>query len=144
MRRTSQLPLLTRLKQGEDRSYQDSFRQMQELVDSMIRERRQGIGSGQRDLLDLMLDASDPVTGRQLDDANIRDQTLTFLIAGHETTSGLLSFALYSLLRNPYVLAQAYAEVDRLLPGDTVPKALGPGAGCERRRPVRPGAWPSH
>ena len=46
---------------------------------------------------------------------------LTFLIAGHETTSGTLSFALYQLLRHPHVLAQAYAEVDRLLPGDTVP-----------------------
>ncbi|MEU5547649.1 cytochrome P450 [Streptomyces sioyaensis] len=121
MGRTQQLPLITKLKRGEDRSYQDSIRQMQKLVDSVIKERRQGIGTGERDLLSLMLDAADPVTGRQLDDANIRDQTLTFLIAGHETTSGLLSFALYSLLRHPHVLAQAYAEVDRLLPGDTVP-----------------------
>ncbi|MFH8682128.1 bifunctional cytochrome P450/NADPH--P450 reductase [Streptomyces lydicus] len=121
MGRMTQLPLVTRLKRREDRSYRDSIRQMQELVDNVIRERRQGIGTGERDLLGLMLDASDPVTGKQLDDENIRDQTLTFLIAGHETTSGLLSFALYSLLRNPHVLARAYAEVDRLLPGDTVP-----------------------
>ena len=32
---------------------------------------------------------------------NIRAQCITFLVAGHETTSGLLSFALYYLLKNP-------------------------------------------
>ncbi|MFI6920551.1 cytochrome P450 [Nonomuraea spiralis] len=68
-----------------------------------------------------MLEAADPRTGERLSDENIRNQVLTFLIAGHETTSGLLSFALYNLLRNPHALAQAYAEVDRLLPGDTAP-----------------------
>ena len=47
---------------------------------------------------------------------------LTFLIAGHETTSGLLTFAFHLLLRHPHVLAQAYAEVDRVLPGDTRPE----------------------
>ncbi|MGW0820993.1 bifunctional cytochrome P450/NADPH--P450 reductase [Streptomyces sp. NPDC002845] len=121
MGRTQRPPLVTKLKRTEDRSYRDSIRYMRDLVDGVIRQRRQGIGDGERDLLGLMLGAADPVTGKQLDDANVRDQTLTFLIAGHETTSGLLSFALYSLLRNPHVLAQAYAEVDRLLPGDTVP-----------------------
>ena len=39
----------------------------------------------------------------------------TFLIAGHETTSGMLSFAVYFLLNNPHVLQKAYEEVDRVL-----------------------------
>ena len=47
---------------------------------------------------------------------------LTFLIAGHETTSGLLTFALHLLMAHPAVLAQAYAEIDRILPGDTRPQ----------------------
>jgi cytochrome P450 / NADPH-cytochrome P450 reductase len=42
---------------------------------------------------------------------------ITFLIAGHETTSGLLSFALYLLLKNPEVLKKAYEEVDQILTG---------------------------
>jgi hypothetical protein len=46
---------------------------------------------------------------------------LTFLIAGREATSGLFSFALYLLMRNPYVLAQSYDEVDQLLPEDGPP-----------------------
>src|SRR5260370_806217 len=42
----------------------------------------------------------------------------TFLIAGHETTSGMLWFAAYFLLNNPHVLQKAYAEVDRVLGRD--------------------------
>ena len=42
-----------------------------------------------------MLHVQDPETGEKLDDENIRFQIITFLIAGHETTSGLLSFAIY-------------------------------------------------
>ena len=56
--------------------------------------------------------------GERLPDENIRAQCITFLIAGHETTSGLLSFAIYYLMKNPDVLARARAEVDEVL-GDT-------------------------
>ncbi|WP_433425247.1 bifunctional cytochrome P450/NADPH--P450 reductase [Microtetraspora malaysiensis] len=122
MARNRQLPFVTRMKRRADEAYQADIARMRELVDEVIRERRAaGAGTGETDLLGLMLQAADPRTGERLSDANIRDQVLTFLIAGHETTSGLLSFAIYNLLRNPQVLAQAYAEVDRLLPGDTVP-----------------------
>ncbi|MEV6683568.1 cytochrome P450 [Streptomyces erythrochromogenes] len=61
-----------------------------------------------------MLHTPDPLTGRSLDDVNIRNQVITFLIAGHETTSGALSFALYYLTKHPEVLARAQAEVDAL------------------------------
>ncbi|MEV1170371.1 cytochrome P450 [Nonomuraea sp. NPDC049784] len=121
MRRSQELPMMTKLRKADDKRYHESIATMRVLVESVIKERRQGKISGEDDLLGLMLEAVDPETGRRLDDDNVRDQVLTFLIAGHETTSGLLSFATYSLLRNPHVLAQAYAEVDRMLPGDTVP-----------------------
>ncbi|WP_328624623.1 cytochrome P450 [Streptomyces sp. NBC_00353] len=121
LRRSQELPMMTKFRKADDRKYRENIQQMQELVESVIKERRQGEGSGEEDLLGLMLEATDPDTGKLLADDNVRDQVLTFLIAGHETTSGLLSFATYSLMRNPHVLAQAYAEVDRLLPGDTVP-----------------------
>ena len=90
------------------------------VVDGIIADRRRNPTDG-RDLLNLMLTAVDPETGERLDDVNIRYQVLTFLIAGHETTSGMLTFAFSYLLRNPAVLAQAYAEVDRVLPGDRRP-----------------------
>ncbi|MFC7266770.1 bifunctional cytochrome P450/NADPH--P450 reductase [Streptomyces lutosisoli] len=121
LRRSQELPMMTKFRKADDKKYRENIQLMQELVESVIKERREGKGGGEEDLLGLMLEATDPETGKLLADDNVRDQVLTFLIAGHETTSGLLSFATYSLMRNPHVLAQAYAEVDRLLPGDTVP-----------------------
>ncbi|MFC8095738.1 bifunctional cytochrome P450/NADPH--P450 reductase [Streptomyces sp. NPDC057301] len=121
MRRTGELPEMTALRADDDKKYHENIQVMRDLVERVIKERRQGTSSGEGDLLGLMLEATDPETGKPLDDENVRDQVVTFLIAGHETTSGLLSFATYSLMRNPHVLAQAYAEIDRVMPGDTVP-----------------------
>ncbi|MGI5461142.1 bifunctional cytochrome P450/NADPH--P450 reductase [Streptomyces sp. CA-249302] len=91
---------------------------MADLVDEVIRERKASGDMSTDDLLGRMLHTSDQVTGTPLDDENIRHQVITFLIAGHETTSGALSFALYYLLKHPAVLARAQAEVDALW-GDT-------------------------
>ena len=88
---------------------------MNNLVDEIIRERRNQGGDGPEDLLDFMLSGRDARTGERLSDENIRYQINTFLIAGHETTSGLLSFTLYYLLKNQDVLQRAYAEVDAVL-----------------------------
>ena len=56
-----------------------------------------------------------------LDGANIRYQLINFLVAGHETTSGALSFALYYLSRHPDVYARARAEVDQVWGADERP-----------------------
>ena len=89
------------------------------LVDGVIGERQANPReSDGRDLLDYMLTASDPKSGAQLSVTNIRQQINTFLIAGHETTSGLLSFTLYYLMNNPEVLQKCYDEVDRELGAD--------------------------
>jgi len=92
------------------------------IVDDVIQARRGGVRPENRDLLDLMLHSTHPVTGRRLDPVNIRQQVITFLFAGHETTSGALSFALYYLTRNPDVLARAKAEVDALWGGSDNPE----------------------
>jgi cytochrome P450 len=88
------------------------------LIDDMIAARRQEDGLDDRDLLAIMLSTAHPDTGQRLTDRNIRYQILTFLVAGHETTSGALSFALYFLSRNPSVLAEAQAEGDAILGKD--------------------------
>ncbi|WP_246609542.1 bifunctional cytochrome P450/NADPH--P450 reductase [Nonomuraea rhizosphaerae] len=121
MVRNQQLPFVTKLRRKQDVAYKADIEQMRDLVDEVIKRRRTEGGTAAKDLLGLMLEASDPRSGERLSDENIRNQVLTFLIAGHETTSGLLSFALYNLLRDPHTLARAYDEVDRLLPGDEPP-----------------------
>ncbi len=116
----TRLPIQQKFAKKAVAQYEADIAEMNALVDGIIAERRAHPGEG-KDLLNLMLTAVDPETGEGLDDVNIRYQVLTFLIAGHETTSGMLTFAFAYLLRNPAVLAQAYAEVDRVLPGDTRP-----------------------
>src|SRR4051812_27999828 len=94
---------------------------MNKMVDEIIAERRKGADAvdDKKDMLAAMMTGVDRSTGEQLDDVNIRYQINTFLIAGHETTSGLLSCTLYALLKHPEVLKKAYEEVDRVLGPDT-------------------------
>ncbi|MBC9724888.1 cytochrome P450 [Streptomyces sp. TRM68367] len=82
-------------------------------VDDLVRARR-AAGRGDGDLLDRMLETVHPETGERLSAENVRRQVITFLVAGHETTSGALSFALHYLARHPEAAARARAEVDRV------------------------------
>jgi cytochrome P450 len=102
-----------------DRRNERRLRFMRDLVDAVVAERRRQPYDGPDDLLELMLRAARDDHPDRLDDVNIRYQVITFLVAGHETTSGALSFALYYLSRHPEVLEQAQAEVDRVWSGDT-------------------------
>ncbi|MEV7388831.1 cytochrome P450 [Streptomyces sp. NPDC091215] len=86
-------------------------------VDDLVEQRRAN-GRGNGDLLDRMLETAHPETGERLSAENVRRQVITFLVAGHETTSGALSFALHYLSLHPEVAARAAAEVDRVW-GDT-------------------------
>lgn len=82
-----------------------------QVVDEVIAARADAPEGG--DLLGLMLTARHP-DGSALDTANIRNQVITFLIAGHETTSGAMSFALYYLAKHPTVLDLVRREADAL------------------------------
>lgn len=88
------------------------------MVDELVSERRARLAAGDEDgddLLKIMLSHPHPDTGERLDDRTIRYEILTFLVAGHETTSGALSFALHHLARDPKVLRAAQEEVDAVL-----------------------------
>ncbi|HEY4441569.1 MAG TPA: cytochrome P450, partial [Candidatus Elarobacter sp.] len=116
------LPLEDLMHPGRKAKLRGDADFMNGIVDRIIRERKEERAvsgdDAKNDLLDYMLAGVDRKTGERLDDTNIRYQIITFLIAGHETTSGLLSFATYYLLNNPDVLARAYEEVDRVLGTD--------------------------
>lgn len=118
MARSVRIPLLTKLAVGRNRAYEDGIDYMNSVVDTVIKERKETGRVGEvGDLLDLMLASqNDPETG--LTDENIRYQIITFLIAGHETTSGLLAFTINHLLKHPAIMTRARAEVDRVLGHD--------------------------
>lgn len=111
------VPLL--LRRASRRNAADIAR-LGHIVDGVVRARR-AHGGGDGDLLDRMLDTAHPRTGERLSPENVRHQVITFLVAGHETTSGALSFALHYLSRHPDVAARARAEVDRVWGGTAAP-----------------------
>ncbi|QGV81256.1 cytochrome P450 [Streptomyces ficellus] len=96
---------------AEDAAFGEDAAYLASVVDDVITARTASGETGQDDLMGLML-------GSDLDHANIRNQVITFLIAGHETTSGALAFALYHLVKHPGELRAVQREVDALW-GDT-------------------------
>ena len=58
--------------------------------------------------------------GADIDNKQLRDDLMTMLIAGHETTGALLTWALFELVRNPDCMKQLQSEIDEVV-GDRVP-----------------------
>jgi cytochrome P450 len=73
--------------------------------------RRRGSGERGADILSLLLDATDE-DGSTLSNVELRDQVMTLLFAGHDTTTSTLTFLFYELARHPSELARLEAEVD--------------------------------
>ncbi|MEM7723774.1 MAG: cytochrome P450 [Pseudomonadota bacterium] len=88
--------------------------QMHADADAAI-ERRRLRGGDKTDLLDLLLDAEDPPSGRVMTTAELRENLLTFIVAGHETTALTLSWALYLCAFDPEVQDRARAEAQSVL-----------------------------
>ncbi|MFI7320639.1 cytochrome P450 [Streptomyces venezuelae] len=107
---------------ADDAAFEDDAAFVARVVDEVIETRKASGDTSADDLLGLMLNSPHPGSGEPLDEANIRNQVITFLIAGHETTSGTLAFALHHLVKNPAVLHLAQAEVDTLWGDDPDPE----------------------
>ncbi|MDV6309980.1 cytochrome P450 [Gordonia amicalis] len=98
---TNDLPIVGAVREllGAGRRRQD-VATARTFVENII-ERRKASSAKDNDLLGLMLDSIDPETGDKLPVDNVRDQVLTFLAAGHETTAALMEVALFHLAADP-------------------------------------------
>lgn len=103
------------------KQYDEDVAYVRSVVDDVIAARHLDPDPPTDDLLALMLTTADPESGERLSDENIRNQVIGFLNAGHETTSGTLSFALHLLATHPEVAEQAREEIYRLWPPGTDP-----------------------
>ncbi|MEZ5716769.1 MAG: cytochrome P450 [Paracoccaceae bacterium] len=92
---------------------------MKALADQAVEARRRTGPRPIPDLLDLLLDGEDPETKRRMNTAELRDNLLTFIVAGHETTALTLSWALYLCAFDPRVQDRARAEAQAALEGRT-------------------------
>ena len=89
---------------------------LREIVRDRIALRRE-TGERRDDLLSLMLDAKDPETGDGLSDDDIRDNILTFIGAGHETTALALTWTFFLLARHPEIEQRVLAEIAEVTGG---------------------------
>jgi cytochrome P450 len=86
---------------------------LDDVVYRLIREgRARGTDAG--DVLSILLLARDEEDGTGLSDAQVRDEAMTLLLAGHETTANALTWGWYELARNPETWTKLTAEVDAL------------------------------
>lgn len=104
-----------------------ALRQMKALADRTIEARRGAARGAARgavpDLLDLLIAAEDPRSGRRMTTAELRDNLLTFIVAGHETTALTLAWSLYLCAFDQGVQARARAEAQAVLGARTATAA---------------------
>ena len=116
-------PYYLRVLRGRHSAFarmQRASRSLNTLIYSEISERR---ATGKRgvDILSLLLDAQDE-DGSRLSDVQIRDEVMTLMFAGHDTTTSTVSFMFHELSARPDLLGRLVAEQDELLVGG-VPSA---------------------
>jgi cytochrome P450 len=92
-------------------------KQLDEIAYGMIRERRASANDN-GDMLSLLMQARDE-DGSGMSDKQLRDEAITFLLAGHETTALSLSWAWYLLSLNPEVEQKLHQELQQVLAGRT-------------------------
>jgi cytochrome P450 len=96
------------------RRYRQTIARFDEIVYQVIQDSRQGKGS-ENHLLAMLLNTVDEETGEGMDDRQLRDEVATLFLAGYETTSIALSWAMHFLTQHPATLQKLQAEVDRVL-----------------------------
>jgi cytochrome P450 len=109
--------------------------QLDEVIHSELARRRAQADVGERgDILSLLLQARDE-QGVPMNDSELRDELVTLLLAGHETTATTVAWAIERLVRHPAALARLTAEVDA---GESEEYAQGVIHETLRVRPVVP------
>nr|WP_275983774.1 cytochrome P450 [Paenibacillus hamazuiensis] len=106
-------------------SHKRAIQKLESMVYEAIEDAKANPGRYKDCLLGLLLDTKDE-EGTPLPDKEIRDQMMTMLLAGHETTANALVWAWHLLARNPQAAELFYRELDAVyaeeeLPGATVP-----------------------
>jgi cytochrome P450 len=111
-------PLPTWIPTPNNLRFRRDRRALDRVVYRIIQARRHGPTS--HDLLSMLVEARDEETGEGMSDRELRDEVMTFVLAGHETTAVALSWTFHLLARHPDVEACLRDEISRAI-GDRVP-----------------------
>ncbi len=99
-----------------NRRLRGAVRDLRRLIHRIIQERRAS-GQERDDVLSRLLQARDQADGQGMSDQQLRDETMTMLMAGHETTANALTFTCWLLAEHPEVEARLLHELDEQLGG---------------------------
>src|SRR5260370_33443298 len=99
-----------------NRRIQQAIRTLDGVVQEIITEHRRLVDD-KDDLLSMLLLARDEETGEGMNDRQVRDEVMTLLLAGHETTSNALTWTWYLLSQHPDVENRLHAELEQVLGG---------------------------
>jgi cytochrome P450 len=111
------LPQLYRLPTRDNQTFARAQATLNGIVEGLITERRARGAQADEDLLGMLMTAADADTGDAFDDLQLRDEVMTLLLAGHETTATALAWTFHLLEQNPEQEALLHEEVDRELGG---------------------------
>ncbi len=109
------------LPTAANRRFRRSLAEVDEVVYRIIAQHRraQAEGNPDADLLSMLMSVRDSATGTGPDDSQLRNETITFLLAGHETTANALTWTFYLISRHPEVERRLLAELTDVLGGRT-------------------------
>ncbi|MBF5042914.1 cytochrome P450 [Aggregicoccus sp. 17bor-14] len=91
------------------------------VVHGIIAERRKQGADARADLLSLLMEAQDADTGERMSDVQLRDEVMTLLLAGHETSASGLTWAVALLSRHPDVRRRLQQEAAEVCAGGRLP-----------------------
>jgi cytochrome P450 len=97
----------------------DLLARVDALLYALLRERRTQDHTGREDILSMLLEARHE-DGSPMSDTELRDELLTLLVAGHETTATSLAWTFHRLVETPDVLERVVEELDRVFPDGVV------------------------
>jgi cytochrome P450 len=101
------------------RRFRRAMARLDKTIYAIIDERRRG-GVDRGDLLSMLMLATDvEADGGTMSDLQLRDESMTIFLAGHETTANALAWTWYLLARNPAVECELHRELDEVLAGRT-------------------------
>jgi cytochrome P450 len=128
-----------------NRAFNRARKILNEIVFKIIRQRRLD-AEDKGDLLSTLMLARDEETGEMMSDAQVRDEVMTLLIAGHETTAAGLAWTWFLLANNDCARARLRAELELNLQGKTpnaedLPKLLYTRMIFEETLRLFPPAW---
>ncbi len=131
-----------------NRRFTRSLAEVDHVVYRIIRSHRRALAEGKpgTDLLAMLMEARDGENGACLSDTQLRNETITFLLAGHETTANALSWTFHLISLHPEIEHQLFEELTTVLGGRTptladVPKLVHTKSVIQEAMRLYPPIW---